>query len=186
MNTNDTSTTISRRPTRRLVALGAGALLLAVAGCSADENEDSQALSKADITTQDAQTLSKVDVISQGGQICAEAEQMAEELRPPTAHLFAEGTSREVRQQAHDFLIGFADALEYSRDGLQDLDAPAQNHELLDAYIEDIGVVAQKLRTAATAPPAQVGQRAEEAFTLFDRASEQTAAYGFPKDVCGA
>jgi hypothetical protein len=186
MNTNDTVTTTSRRPARRLVALGAGALLLAVAGCGTGDDDDAQTASKADVISQDVPTLSKAEVIRQGGRICAEAEQMAEELRPRSAHPFADGTSREVRQEARAFLVGFADALEYTRDGLEDLDAPAQNHELLDAYVDDIGVVAQRLRTAAAAPAAQVEQRAGTAFSLFDRASEQSAAYGFPEDVCGA
>jgi hypothetical protein len=43
-----------------------------------------------------------------------------------------------------------------------------------------------QLRAASKAPAAQVEGQANSAFQLFDRASSQTARYGFPKGVCGA
>ena len=186
MTTHHTPMQTARRPMTALAALAAGALLLTVAGCSAGGTENGDPLSKTNVVSQSDQTLSKPEMIRQGGQICKKAEHMALKQVPRSAHPFADGTSHAVRQQARDFLNGFADALDYSGDGLQDLNAPVEDHALLDAYLHDIGVVAHKLRVAATAPAEQVEQRADVAFTLFERASKQTAAYGFPKGVCGA
>jgi len=185
MNTHHTPMQTARRPMAALAALAAGALLT-VAGCSAGGTENSDSFGNANAVSQADQTLSKAEMIKQGGQICKKAEHMALKLVPRTQHPFADGTSPAVRQQARDFLNGFADALDYSGDGLQGLNAPAEDHALLDNYLADIGVVAQQLRAAATAPADQVEQRANHAFALFEHASKQTIAYGFPKGVCGA
>src|SRR5206468_11087906 len=103
-----------------------------------------------------------------------------------TQHPFARGTSPAVRRDARNFLAGYADALESSRTGLGKLKAPAQDRQLLDGYVSDIGTVVDKLRTASTAPAQKVEDEANAAFALFDKASKQTTAYGFPKGVCGA
>lgn len=159
-----------RRFSSLLAALAVGALVLATAGCGEDEEE----------------TLSKAQVIEQGGEICGEAERMAERLPlPESKDPFGEGSSREDRQLAREYLVGFAEALEFSRDGLEELAAPEEDRELLDGYLAEIGTAAEELREAATAPAVDVDDMANGAIERFQRAGEQTSAYGFPKDVCG-
>jgi hypothetical protein len=132
-------------------------------------------------------TLSKAEVIKQGTVICKAAEKRAEKLPQLTVeHPFAKGVDPAVGRQARRFLAGYAAALDYSRVGLSRLAAPDEDKSLLDGYLRDIRSVVTELRAASKAPAAGVEQRANAAFRLFEKASSQTARYGFPKGVCGA
>ena len=132
-------------------------------------------------------TLTKSQVIARGSVVCKEAERRESKLpQLSVEHPFAKGTSAAERRRARQFLAGSADALQYSRAGLLALKAPKQDKQLLDGYLRDTGVVVAKLRSASKAPDAQVEAQANAAFGLFEKASSQTAKYGFPKGVCGA
>ena len=132
-------------------------------------------------------TLTKTEVITRGSVICKAAEKRVESLPQPTVqHPFAKGADPADGRNARRFLAGYADALDYSRAGLLKLAAPEQDKALLDGYLRDIGKVVSDLRTASKAPAPQVEDRANAAFGLFEKASAQTARYGFPKGVCGA
>lgn len=134
-----------------------------------------------------AATLTKAQVIDQGTVICKTAERRAAKLAGPTAeHPFAKTAPPGAQAQARAWLVGMASALDYSRTGLAKLAAPPQDKRLLDGYLRDIGTVVTELRDASRAPAAQAESQANKAFGLFERASKQTAAYGFPKGVCGA
>jgi hypothetical protein len=133
------------------------------------------------------QTLTKSEVISQGGTICRRAEQQVNALpQLTTEHPFAKGTTAKEHRAARMFLIGYARALDGSRIELAKLDAPSDGKALLDAYLTGIGKVATELRAAAKAPGPRVETQVGAAFGLFDRVSSKTAAYGFPKGVCGS
>jgi hypothetical protein len=132
-------------------------------------------------------TLTKAEVIKRGTVICKAAEKRAENLPQLTVeHPFAKGVDPAVGRKARRFLAGYADALEFSRVGLLKLAAPEQDKALLDGYLRDTGKVVTELRSASKAPAAQVEDKANAAFALFEKASSQTAKYGFPKGVCGA
>jgi hypothetical protein len=64
--------------------------------------------------------------------------------------------------------------------------APSQDRGLLQGYLRDTGGVVAKLRAASKAPAGSVEAQANDAFGMFDRASKQTAGYGFPRGVCGS
>jgi hypothetical protein len=133
------------------------------------------------------QTLTKAQVVSQGGAICKRAEQQVNALpQLTTEHPFAKGTTAKEHRAARAFLVGYARALDGSRIGLAKLDAPSDGRALLEAYLAGIGQVAAKLRSAAKAPGPEVEAQVGDAFGLFDRVSSKTAAYGFPKGVCGS
>lgn len=135
----------------------------------------------------DERALSKSQVIARGTVICKAAERRAERLPQLTVeHPFAKGTSSSLHRTARRFLAGYADALDSSRIGLAKLDAPKDGKPLLDGYLRDIGTVVADLRSASRAPGPAVEDKANAAFGLFEKASRQTAAYGFPKGVCGA
>jgi hypothetical protein len=132
-------------------------------------------------------TLTKQQVIGKGTTICRHAE--AEVNRLPqltTDHPFAKGTSAAERRQARRFLVGYANALDDSHDGLAKLDAPKDGKQLLDAYLVGVDKVADELRAASTAPDARVEGMVGQAFGLFDSISKNTAQYGFAKGVCGS
>lgn len=132
-------------------------------------------------------SLTKSQVIARGTVICKTAEKRVESLPQMTVeHPFAKGTSVATRQKAREFLTGYADALEYSRQGLAKLAAPKQDKQLLDGYLTDLGQIVTQFRTAARAPDAQVEAAAQKAFGMFDQASSQTKQYGFPTGVCGS
>lgn len=132
-------------------------------------------------------TLTKAQVISQGGAICKAAEKRLQAVpQPTTEHPFAAGTSQATRQRARQWLASYASLLDSTRAGLQKLAAPAEGKQLLDGYLRDIGTVVTELRAASKAPADQAEGQAMRAFQLFEKASKQTAAYGFPKGVCGA
>jgi hypothetical protein len=132
-------------------------------------------------------TLTKSQVIQRGTVICKNAEKRVEQLPQLTVqHPFAKGTSAKTHSDARKFLAGYAGALEYSRAGLAKLAAPAQGKQLLDGYLNDLSKIEAQFRTAAKAPDAQVERDAMKAFAMFERASSQTKAYGFPKGVCQA
>ena len=133
------------------------------------------------------QTLTKAQVISQGSAICKRAEQQVNALpQLTTEHPFAKGTTAKEHRAARTFLIGYARALDGSRIELAKLDSPNDGKALLEAYLTGIGKVAAELRAAAKAPGPEVEAQVGEAFGLFDRVSSKTAAYGFPKGVCGS
>ena len=157
------------------LALAAGAVLVTAAGCGGDDGDGGG-----------GQTLTKAQVIARGGAICKQAERMNERLPLPTsAHPFAQGTPPAEQRLARRYLAGTAAALQFSHDGLERLDAPPEDRDLLEEYIRRIGEVAADLRTAAAAPAAEVEALANPALREFQAASRLTAAYGFPKDVCG-
>jgi hypothetical protein len=132
-------------------------------------------------------TLSKPQVIAQGARICKAAEHKVSSLpHLPTQHPFGPGSSQAEHRLARSFLSGYADLLEGSVHGLSSLNAPAQDRELLDGYIRETRRAAAKLRAASRAPDPKVEAEAAEAFALFEKASRKTAAYGFPKGVCGS
>jgi hypothetical protein len=134
-----------------------------------------------------AATLTKAEVIQRGTVICKVAERRAEKLPEPTVeHPFAKTEPSAVQKRARRWLAGMAGALDDSRVGLMKLAAPTQDKQLLDGYLRDIGIVVTELRAASKAPAARVEPEAQKAFALFERASKQTAAYDFPKGVCGA
>jgi hypothetical protein len=155
----------------RLAGVAAATLALAAAGCGGGSDN----------------TLSKREVIARGGAICKAAERKVAKLpQLSVEHPFATGTSPAVRRAARRFLAGYADALEFSRVGLAQLKAPAEDRTLLEGYLHDTGTVVAQLRTASKAPARSVESQANAAFGLFERASRQTARYGFAKGVCGA
>jgi hypothetical protein len=132
-------------------------------------------------------TLTKSQVIKRGTVVCKAAEKRVETLPQLTVeHPFAKGVDPAVGRQARKFLAGYADALNYSRVGLLELRAPSQDKQLLDGYLRDIGKVVGELRAASKAPAARVEDQANAAFRHFEKASAQTAKYGFPKGVCQA
>jgi hypothetical protein len=154
-----------------LPLLAAAALIATAAGCGGGGEH----------------SLSKAQVIKQGSAICRRAEQRVNALPPLTSpHPFATGTSPQERERARTFVLGYADALETSRQGLLKLDAPSDGKTLLDGYIDGIETVVQKLRAAAVAAPEDVEPQVTKAFALFDSVSKKTASYGFPKGVCGS
>lgn len=158
-------------PTRIAIAILVPVGALAAVGCGGGGSDS---------------TLSKAQVISQGGAICREAENRVNQLPQVSGNPFAPGTSAKERQQARAFLRGYADALQFSREGLAKLDAPERDRNLLQGYLAATGKVVDELRTAASAPPQQALADAQRAFKEFDQASKQTAKYGFPKGVCQA
>lgn len=154
-----------------LAGMAAATLALAAAGCGGGTDD----------------TLSKREFIARGGAICKAAERKVAKLPQLNVdHPFAKGTSPAVRRTARRWLAGYAEALEFSRVGLAQLRAPAEGKTLLEGYLRDTGAVVAQLRTASEAPAQSVESQANAAFGLFERASRQTARYGFPKGVCGS
>jgi hypothetical protein len=132
-------------------------------------------------------TLTKSEVIKQGTVICKAAEHRVTSLPQLTVeHPFAKGVDPAVGRKARRFLAGYADALQFSRVGLLKLHAPSEDKALLDGYLRDTGKVVTELRAASKAPASQVEDQANAAFQDFEKASAQTAKYGFPKGVCQA
>jgi len=134
----------------------------------------------------DDSTLTKAQVISLGGAICKQAESRVDDLPEVPGNPFGPGSTAKEHRQGRAFLRGYADALDYSRQGLSKLEAPDQDRDLLEGYLRDTGTVVDELRTAATAGRDRALVQAQRAFRLFEQASKQTAEYGFPKGVCGA
>jgi hypothetical protein len=158
----------------KIASLAMSAALVAAAGCGGGGGSQPA-------------TLTKAEVIKRGTVICKAAERRAASLPGPTTdHPFAKSASPAVRQRARQWLTGMADALDASRVSLLKLAAPAQDRELLDGYLRDIGTVVTELRAASKADGSKAEAQAQKALALFERASSQTAAYGFPKGVCGA
>ena len=150
-----------------LPLLAAAALIATAAGCGGGGGRHS---------------LSRAQVIKQGSAICRQAERRVNALPPLTSpHPFAKGTSPQERERARTFVVGYADALETSRQGLQKLDAPNDGKTLLDGYIDGIATVVRQLRAAAVAAPKDVEPQVTKAFALFDNVSEKTAALRLPE-----
>jgi hypothetical protein len=157
----------------KIASLAMSAALVAAAGCGGGGSKPA--------------TLTKAEVIKRGTVICKAAERRAASLpEPTTEHPFAKSAPAAVQQRARHWLTGMADALDASRVSLLKLAAPPQDRELLDGYLKDIGTVVTELRAASKADGSKAEVQAQKAFGLFERASRQTAAYGFPKGVCGA
>jgi hypothetical protein len=168
-----TTQTRFTRIARALVAAAAAVAVAAVATGCGDSHKKT--------------TLTKAQVIAQGTKICKAAEHKVEAMpQPSDEHPFGPGTSQGEHKQAREWLTGYANALEGSVDGLAKLAAPDNGRQLLDGYIRDTRAVVDKLRDASRAPNAKVESEVNEAFGMFDEASKQTAAYGFPKGVCGS
>jgi hypothetical protein len=160
--------------TTRFVAATA---LLAIAGCGGGGRPAAP------------KTIAKAELIRRGGAICKAAERKVNALpQITTQHPFGKGTSTAEQQRARRFLVGYAAALDGSRRGLEALvpQAPAAGKSLLVGYLRDTGTVVSRLRAASAAARPKVEAEAQQAFALFDKASRQTAAYGFPKGVCGS
>jgi hypothetical protein len=69
---------------------------------------------------------------------------------------------------------------------LQRLAAPPTDRALLDGYVAGIRDAVAKFRAAAADGTPRAMKLANEGFAIFDRVSAKTAAYGFPKGVCGS
>src|SRR2546430_11706057 len=124
-------------------------------------------------------TLTKSEVIKQGTAICKAAEKQVSSLPQLTVeHPFANGVAPAVQAKARQFLTGYADALQSSRDGLAALKAPAQDRGLLEGYLRDTGKVVDELRAASKGTGPKAEQQANAAFRLFETASSQTKRYG--------
>jgi hypothetical protein len=165
--------THSHHRRRVLALLAASALAVALAGCGGN-----------------AETLSKAEVIQRASGICLAQEKKVRALPQLTSeNPFAESAPAGDREKARRFLAVYGDALESVRTQLGELALPAEDREQLEGFIEDLGPTVAKLREAEQAA-AQGDPRAltlaNQAFGLFEEASKQTAAYGFPRDVCGA
>jgi hypothetical protein len=137
-----------------------------------------------------AETLSKAEVIQRASGICMAQEKKVLALPQLTSeNPFADDAPAGDREKARRFLAGYADALETVRTQLGELALPEEGREQLEGFVEDLGPTVAKLREAERAAAQgdpQALALANEAFGLFEQASKQTAAYGFPKDVCGA
>lgn len=163
---------VPTRFSRPGAALTAGVLIALAAGCGEDTNND---------------TLTKAQVIERASAVCRSAEKRVASLPElATEHPFAKGTTRAEHRQARRFLAGYADLLDSTRTDLGKLAAPDQDRELLEGYIAEVGQAVAKLRQASRADAGRVESEAQAGFALFDRASRKTAAYGFPKGVCGS
>jgi hypothetical protein len=156
-----------------LPALAAAVIAIAVAACAGGD-----------------ETLSKAEVIERASAICIAQEEKVRALPQLTSdNPFAEDAPAGERERARTFLNGYADALETVRTQLGELALPDEDREQLAGFIADLGPTVAKLREAERAAARQDPRAlalANEAFGLFEQASKQTAAYGFPKDVCGA
>jgi hypothetical protein len=133
--------------------------------------------------------LTKAEVIAKGSKICRAAEAKVNRLPEVTSeNPFAKTAPAGDAQRAIVFLAGFADALAGVRAGFAQLDAPAQGRSLLRGFIRDLGPTIATFRRAHNEALAHkydaASAHAEKAFGLFEKASRQTRAYGFPKDVC--
>jgi hypothetical protein len=84
----------------------------------------------------------------------------------------------------------YASSLESVRVGLAKLAAPPQGRELLTSFIAQLGPTVAAFRAGHADALAHRDARAlaevQRGFTLFERASAKTKAYGFPKGVCQA
>lgn len=167
-----------RRTKITLALLTSTALVASTVGCGGSSSEPAGASTP---------TLTKAQVIARGSVICRAAEKRVDRLPAPRSdNPFAPGTPAAERRQAVRFLSGYADALESTRVGLRRLAAPRTNRELLDAYISGIGEAVARFRAAAADGTPRAMRLANEGFAIFDRVSAKTAAYGFPKGVCGS
>src|SRR2546429_289248 len=109
----------------KLTLIAVAGLVIVVAGCGSSDK-----------------TLTKNQVIARGTVVCKTAEKRVEQLPQLTVqHPFAKGTSAKTHSDARKFLAGYADALEYSREGLAKLDAPKQGKALLDRYLSDLNAI---------------------------------------------
>lgn len=169
----------SRRTQIASALLTATAVAALAAGCGESRH--------AAASRSDARTLTKAQVIERGSAICRAAEKRASSLpEPRSQNPFAAGRPAAERRDAVAFLNGFADALNSTRIGLGRLSAPAEDRELLKSYIAGVAQVVAKFRAAAADASPRAMTLANEGFAVFDRISAKTAAYGFPKGVCGS
>lgn len=153
-----------------LVAVAA--LLAGAAGCGGDD-----------------ETLSKPEVIKRGSAICRAGEEKVTGMSL-SEDQFAKDAPERDREKAQRFLAIYADSLQAVRKQLGDLKLPEEDKEKLEGFIADLGPTVKRFRQAeralAEGDPKSAAADANEAFGLFAKASEKTAAYGFPKGVCGS
>jgi hypothetical protein len=165
---------IQTHPRRRgLVLFATCALAVAAVGCGGDD-----------------ETLSKAEVIKRASTICMAQENKVRALPQLTSeNPFAKDAPRGERDKARRFLGGYADALQTVRTQLAELKLPDEDKEKFESFLDDLGPTVEKLRAAEQAAGRGDSRAlilANEGFGLFEQASKQTEAYGFPKDVCGA
>jgi hypothetical protein len=135
------------------------------------------------------ETLSKAEMIQRGTAICKAGERSVGSLPQLTSqHPLGPNASRRERRDALRFISGYANALATVRSRLAELELPRDNRLLLERFIADLDPIVGELRKAARLGRAGHGDGAEaavnHAFALFAKASERTAAYGFPRGVC--
>jgi len=136
-------------------------------------------------------TLTKQQVIAKGSAICRAAEAKVNALpQPRSQNPFAKTAPKGDRARGLKFIAGYADALDGVRRGLAKLDAPPAGRALLVSFVAQLGPTIAAFRTAHADALAGRDARAlagvQRGFALFERASKQTKAYGFPKGVCQA
>jgi hypothetical protein len=177
-------------PCRAVAPLVAStALAVAAAGCGGKAETLPEAQAQTPPEAQ-VETLSKAEVIGRASAICLAQEAKVRALpQLKSENPFAKNAPEGDREKAQRFLAGYADALETVRTQLGQLALPDEDKEKLEGFIEDLGPTVERLREAERAASRNDPRAltlANEAFGLFEEASKQTAAYGFPKDVCGA
>ena len=181
----------TRFQARHAVALlvASTALAVAAAGCGGKAETQPEEQGQTPPGAQ-AETLSKAEVIRRASAICTAQEAKVRALpQLKSENPFAKNAPAGDREKAERFLAGYADALETVRTQLGQLALPDEDRDLLEGFIDDLGPTVAKLREAERAAARfdpQALALANEAFGLFEEASKQTAAYGFPNDVCGA
>ena len=160
------------RLTNVLPLLAVAALLAAAAGCGDDD-----------------ETLSKAEVVERGSAICKAGERKIAGLSL-SEDQFATNAPEGERAKAREFLALYGDSLGTVRAQLGDLKLPEEDKEKLEGFIGELGATVERFRQAERelvgGDPKAAEASATEAFGLFAKASEQTAAYGFPKGVCGS
>jgi hypothetical protein len=158
---------------RALPVFAALAITVTAAGCGGND-----------------ETLSKAEVIKRASAICTTQEGKVRALPQLTSeNPFAKGAPKGEREKARRFLGGYAEALQTVRTQLAELKLPDEDKEKFESFLDELGPTVQKLREAEQAAgrgDSRALTLANEGFGLFEQASKHTAAYGFPKDVCGA
>jgi len=146
---------------------------------------------KAALAAGGGPTLTKAQVIRRGSHICQTAERRVDRLpQIRSQHPFAPNAPKGDKARAIRFLAGYADSLQSVRVGLAKLRPPARGRALLEGFVVELGPAVGAFRAAHA--DAMAGRyhaaelRAKQGFSLFERASKKTRAYGFPKGVCQA
>jgi hypothetical protein len=136
-------------------------------------------------------TLTKQQVIARGTQICKAAERKVDHLpQIRSQNPFGPTAPKGDAARAIAFLAGYANALEGVRKGLAKLDPAPQGRALITGFVAQLGPTVGAFRLAhadalAGRYKAAMSQT-QRGFSLFEKASVKTRAYGFPKGVCQA